>query len=134
MRLLDTSVLAKWGDPEAKDEVVPYLGRHASDRFVTSSLVVFEFFRPAKRRSNSRDVRSWLGRALDGVEPFTESASLTAASVEARLADQDATLEMRDLLIAAHAHELGATFVTCDGGDFRTEPVQGLLDVDVIST
>lgn len=133
MRLLDTTVLAKWGDPTAKHEVVPYLQEHADEAFVTSSLVLFEFFRPTKRRNNSQQVRSWLGRALDGVEPFTERAGLKAASVEASLHKHDATLQMRDLLIASHAKQLGATFVTCDKGDFERRPVQQLLDVDVLA-
>lgn len=133
MRLLDTNVLAKWGDPAAKDEVVPYLQRHVDERFVTSSLVTFEFFRPAKRRENSREVRAWLGAVLDDVEPFTERASREAASVEASLHEHDSTLRMRDLLIASHARELGATFVTTDSGDFEDPTVQQLLDVDVVS-
>jgi len=132
MRLLDTSVLVKWGDPGKSDEVVPYLQSHAREEFVTSSLVVFEFFRPAKRRANSREVRNWLGRALDGIEPFTESAALAAASVEASLRSQDRSLAMRDLLIAAHAHDLDATLVTLDEGDFGDEAVHQLLDVDVV--
>lgn len=132
MRLLDTSVLVKWGDPTASEEVVPYLKEHADDQFVTSSLVLFEFFRPAKRRDNSQQVRAWLGRVLDGVEPFAEGAALTAADLESSLADHDRSLGMRDLLIAAHARELGATFVTYDRGDFRNRAVQQLLDVDVI--
>jgi predicted nucleic acid-binding protein len=133
MRLLDTSVLARWGHPEKQREVTPYLREHAEDEFVTSSLVLFEFFRPAKRRNNSHDVRSWLGRVLDGVEPFTESAGLRAASVEASLRSQNETLPMRDLLIASHSSDLGATFVTVDKGDFQTRPVQQLLEVDVIT-
>ncbi|WP_225334004.1 type II toxin-antitoxin system VapC family toxin [Halomicrobium urmianum] len=133
MRLLDTSVLARWGDPDRKGEVVPYLQDHADERFVTSSLIIFEFFRPVKRRDNRRQVQSWLGRVLDDVEPFTESASMTAAGVESRLREQDAALEMRDLLIAAHARELGATFVTCDSGDFGSRRIQQLLDVDVVA-
>jgi predicted nucleic acid-binding protein len=39
---------------------------------------------------------------------------------------------MRDLLIAAYASAIDATFVTCDRGDFRNDAVQSLLDVDVI--
>ncbi|WP_276258047.1 type II toxin-antitoxin system VapC family toxin [Haloglomus litoreum] len=132
MRLLDTSVLARWGHPERQQEVVPYLQRHADEQFVTSSLVVFEFFRPARRRENSEAVHAWLGRVLDGVEGFTQSGGLTAASVEANLARHDTSLEMRDLLIGSHARDIGATFVTCDRDDFEREPVQQLLDVDVI--
>lgn len=133
MRLLDTNVLAKWGNPREKGAVVPYLQTHADDQFVTSSLVVFEFFRPARRRDNSRQVRAWLGKVLDAIEPFTESAGLEAAGVEASLRSQEYTLEMRDLLIASHARALGATFVTYDKGDFAVESVQQLLDVDVIA-
>jgi len=112
---------------------VPYLQGHADERFVTSTLVLFEFFRPAKRRENSSQVRAWLGRVLDGIEPFTEEASLTAARVEAGLDTHGTTLRMRDLLIAAHARALGATFVTCDQGDFERDPVQQVLDVDVVT-
>lgn len=133
MRLLDTNVLAKWGNPRENHKVVPYLQTHAADQFVTSSLVLFEFFRPAKRRNNSQQVRGWLGRVLDDIEPFTESAGLKAASVEASLQSQNKTLRMRDLLIASHARELGATFVTYDKGDFENRPVQRLLDVDIIT-
>jgi predicted nucleic acid-binding protein len=39
---------------------------------------------------------------------------------------------MRDLLIAAHARTLGATFGTFDKHDFENSAVQQLLDVDVI--
>lgn len=133
MRLLDTNVLARWGNPDEKHAVVPYLKRHASDQFVTSSLATFEFFRPARRRDNSQQVRTWLGQVLDSIEPFDEAASLRAADVEASLQEQNATLPMRDLLLAAHARELDATFVTCDKGDFQDQAVQQLLDVDVIS-
>lgn len=49
MRLPDTSVLVNWGTPSEQELVVPYLQRHVNERFTTSSLVVFEFFRPAKR-------------------------------------------------------------------------------------
>lgn len=133
MRLLDTNILAKWGNPAEKHTVVPYLQQHADDQFVTSALVMFEFFRPAKRRNNSQQVQAWLGQVLDGVEPFTESAGITAADVEASLHSQNKTLQMRDLLIAAHARDLGATLVTYDKGDFETPAVQQLLDVDVVS-
>lgn len=133
MRLLDTSVLVTWGDPAESERVLPYLQRHAEDRFVTSSLVLFEFFRPAKRRSNSQEVRAWLGQVLDGIEPFGEGAALRAAAIEASLASQDRSLSMRDLLIAAHADDIGATFVTVDRDDFEDEVVGELLDVDVIA-
>lgn len=133
MRLLDTNVLVKWGNPAENHEVVPYLQGHADDQFVTSSLVLFEFFRPAKRRDDSQRVRTWLGKVLDGIEPFTENAGLKAASVEANLRSQDQTLQMRDLLIASHARELGATFVTYDKGDFENQAVRQLLDVDIIT-
>lgn len=133
MRLLDTNVLAKWGNPAAKHEVVPYLQQHATEQFVTSSLVIFEFFRPAKRRGSSQQVQTWLGQVLDGIEPFTESAGIKAAEVEASLQSQNTSLGMRDLLIAAHARERGATFVTYDRRDFQNQAVQQLLDVDVIT-
>ncbi|WP_436932445.1 type II toxin-antitoxin system VapC family toxin [Halosimplex halobium] len=132
MRLLDTNVLAKWGDPAASDEVVPYLQAHADEQFVTSSFVYFEFCRPATRRDNAEEVHAWLGRVLDGVEPFTQSAGVAAANVEAKLQTQDVSLPMRDLLIASHASDLGATFVTVDKSDFAAEPVQQLLDVDLV--
>ena len=133
MILLDTSVLAEWGNPAEQHKVVPYLQRHADKRFVTSALVMFEFFRPAKRRSNSHQVQTWLGRVLDGIEPFTGDAGMRAATVEANLQKQNTDLDMRDLLIASHARELGARFVTYDRGDFRQPDVEQLLDVDVIS-
>lgn len=133
MLLLDTSVLARWGDPARKKTVVPYLQSHATDRFVTSSLVLFEFFRPAKRRQNVNEVRTWLGQVLDGIEAFDEEAALRAAAVEGKLQRHDETLAMRDLLIASHASAIEATFVTCDSGDFGSTAVQQLLDVDVIT-
>ncbi len=133
MRLLDTNVLVKWGDPAAKDAVVPYLQDHASEPFVTSTLVLFEFFRPAKRRDNRQEVSSWLGRGLDDIRSFGEVAAFRAASIEASLRSQDCSLPVRDLLIAAHADALDATFVTCDKRAFQSRPVQQLLDVDVIT-
>lgn len=119
MRLLDTNVLAKWGDPTETDTVVRYLQEHASEQFVTSSLVTVEFFRPAKRRANSQHVCTWLGRGLDSIEPFTDDAARQAADVEASLQTHNESLPMRDLLIASHAREMGATFVTDDTGDFQ---------------
>ena len=133
MRLLDTNVLVKWGNPQEQHTVVPYLERHAEDRFVTSSLVMFEFFRPAKRRDNSGEVQAWLSRALDGVESFTEDTAMKAADAEGSLAEQNVNLPLRDLLIAAHADALGATFVTFDKGEFQSQPVQQLFDVDMLS-
>lgn len=133
MRLLDTSILAKWGNPAEKHNVVPYLQRHKNEQFITSSLVVFEFFRPARRRANSQQVQAWLGQVLDGIAPFTEDAAIKAADVEDSLRTQNETLQMRDLLIASHARERGATFVTYDKGDFDNRTVQQLLDVDVIT-
>jgi predicted nucleic acid-binding protein len=133
MLLLDTNVLAKWGNPTETQNVVPYLQKHSNEAFVTSSLVMFEFFRPAKRRNNRQQVRTWLGRVLDSIEPFTEDAGITSAEVEATLQQQNHTLQMRDLLIASHARDVGATFVTFDKGDFQKKPVQQLLDVDVIT-
>ncbi|WP_336327435.1 type II toxin-antitoxin system VapC family toxin [Halovenus sp. HT40] len=132
MKLLDTNVLAKWGNPAKQEEVVPYLQRNAEADFVTSSLAVFEFFRPEKRQTNSEQVRTWLGKAVDSIEPFSESAGLRAATVEQKLRQQGIELDMRDLLIASHARELDATFVTYDKGDFADPVVQQLLDVDVI--
>jgi len=38
-----------------------------------------------------------------------------------------------DLLIASHARELGATFVTHDRNDFENATVQQLLDVDLVT-
>lgn len=132
MKLLDTNVLAKWGNPAKQDGVVPYLQQHAEAEFVTSSLVVFEFFRPEKRQTNSQQVRTWLGKALDSIEPLSESAGLRAATVEQKLRQQGIGLDMRDLLIASHARDLDATFVTYDKNDFANPVVQELLDVDVI--
>lgn len=133
MRLLDTNVLAKWGNPAEQHKVVPSLQEYASEQFVTSSLVMFELFRPAKRRNNSHQVRTWLGQVLDGIEPLTEGAGLKAADVEASLRTQNVSLQMRDLLIASHAREVDATFVTYDKGDFQSQPVQQFLDVEVIT-
>jgi predicted nucleic acid-binding protein len=133
MRLLDTSILAKWGNPAEKHKVVPYLQRHKNEQFITSSLVIFEFFRPAKRNANSQQVQAWLGQVLDRIAPFTEDAAIKAADVEDSLRTQNKTLQMRDLLIASHARERGATFVTYDKGDFDDQNVQQLLDVDVIT-
>lgn len=134
MRFLDTNVLAKLAHPEQKDEVLPYLRDQTDETWVTSSVVVFEFFRPAARRQRVVAVQTWLGRVLDGIEPFEESAGLAAAKAEASLADQGASLRMRDLLIAAHARDVGATLVTFDKGDFQNRSVQQLFDVDVIVT
>lgn len=83
--------------------------------------------------TNSQQVRAWLGTVLDAIELVTESAGLQAARVEANLQRQDTSLKMRDLLIAAHARDLSATFVTYDKGDFQNKPVQHRLDVDVIT-
>ena len=133
MILLDTSVLARLADDERAETVLPYLRERTDEPWVTSSLVItFEFFRPAHRRQNVHEVQTWLGQLLDAVEPFDEIAGLEAAQIEASLPEQDAALAMRDLLIAAHASTLDATFVTADKGDFRREPVQQLLAVDVI--
>jgi len=134
MLLLDTSVLVRWGDPRRREQVVPYLSTHSSEPFVTSSLVTYEFFRPAKRRENRMEVQSWLGQALDDVKPFTEDASIRAATIEGALTEQDTSLAHRDLLIASHARELDATFVTCDRNDFQRDPVQQLLNVHVIES
>lgn len=131
MILLDTSVLARLADDRA-ETVLPYLHERTDETWVTSSLVAFEFFRPAHRRQNVHDVQTWLGQVLDGVEPFDEHAGLEAAQVEASLSKQHTSLAMRDLLIAAHARELDGTFVTVDKEDFRRESVQQLLSVDVI--
>jgi predicted nucleic acid-binding protein len=132
MKLLDTSVLVRLGNPEREATVRPYLQQHATESFITSSLVLFEFFRPPKRRQNLEDVRRWVEGVLDSVEPFTQSTALRAARINESLRSQGRELEMRDLLIAAHARELGGQFVTCDSGDFENEAVQQLLDVDVI--
>jgi len=133
MRLLDTNVLAKWASPKTRPQVAPYLSTHVNEDFVTSSLVVYEFFRPAKRRNNSLQVRHGLTRVLAGIEPFSGSAGRRAAEIEAKLARQNESLGMRDVLIASHTRELGATFVTYDKGDFRNRAVQQLVDVDVIA-
>lgn len=133
MLLLDTNVLAKLAHPQRTDEVVPFLRNRTDETWTTSSIVVYEFFRPASRRQQVHEVRTWLGRVLDGIEAFDESAALEAAEVEASLAAQGTSLRMRDLLIAAHARDAGGTFVTFDKGDFRNEAVQQLLDVEVLA-
>jgi len=112
--------------------VLPYLDQRRSELWVTSSLVVCEFFRPATRRQSVPQAQAWLGQVLDDVAPFEESAGLEAARVEASLSQQGRSLGMRDLLIASQARDLGATFVTFDKGNFRNQPVRQLLDVDVI--
>ena len=132
MLLLDTSVLVKWGNPSESETVVPYLQAHSDERFVTSSLVVFEFFRPAKRRANSQQVHAWLSQAVDDIEPFSTSAAETAATVESSLAQHDTALAIRDLLVVSHARDLDATFVTCDRNDFENQVVRQLLDIDVV--
>lgn len=131
MILLDTSVLARLADDRA-ETVLPYLRARTDETWVTSSLVTFEFFRPAHRRQSAHDVQTWLGQVLDGVEPFDETAGVEAARLEAALSKQNRSLAMRDLLIAAHARALNGTLVTVDKGDFRPRPVQQLLDVDVL--
>jgi predicted nucleic acid-binding protein len=131
MILLDTSVLARLADDRA-ETVLPDLRERTDETWVTSSLVTFEFFRPAQRRQNAHDVQAWLGQLLDGVEPFDEAAGLEAARLEAALSKQNRSLAMRDLLIAAHARALNGTFLTVDRGDFHRRPVQQLLDIDVL--
>ena len=134
MLLLDTSVLARWMNPDRYETVLPYLSEHAAEEFTTSSLVVFELFRQSACRRRSREVQAWLGKSLDSIEPFTDRTALTAAQVEAGLARHDTSLQMRDLLIAAHAKELEATFVTADKNDFQNHLVQQLLDVEIIDS
>jgi predicted nucleic acid-binding protein len=65
--------------------VLPYLDQRRSELWVTSSLVVCEFFRPATRRQSVPQAQAWLGQVLDDVAPFEESAGLEAACVEASL-------------------------------------------------
>ena len=115
-----------------KYQVLPYLRQRTDETWVTSSLVIFEFFRPAHRRQQVTEVQAWLGSVLDGIEALDESAALEAAQVEASLGNQGTTLSMRDVLIASHSRTIGATFVTADRADFGGKPVQDLLDVDVI--
>jgi predicted nucleic acid-binding protein len=134
MLLLDTSVLARWMDPDRAQTVVPYLSEHASEEFTTSSLVVFELFRTATRRRRSQDVHAWLGQSLASIEPFTDQAAVTAAQAEAALSQYEPSLALRDLLIVAHAKALDATFVTADASDFQSEPIQQLFEIDIIYT
>lgn len=134
MLLLDTNVLVKLSHPEKKDQVLPYLRQETDDTWVTSSLVVFEFFRPAQRRQQIPQVQAWLGSVLDGIEPLDESAAMQAVQVEASLTEQGTSLAMRDLLIASHARDVGAIFVTMDRADFEDRAVQDLLNVDVITS
>lgn len=134
MLLLDTNVLVKLSHPEQKDKVLPYLRQRTDRTWVTSPLVVFEFFRPAHRRQQISHVQAWLGSVLDGIEPFDESAALEAATIESSLADQGTTMAMRDLLIGAHAKSVGATFVTMDRADFDRGAIRDLIEIEIVST
>lgn len=133
MLFFDTNVLAKLAHPQQKQTVLPYLTQRTEETWVTSSIVIFEFVRPSQRRTQIHKVQAWIGQVLDDVVAFDESAGLQAAEVEESLASHGISLQMRDLLIAAQARDVGATFITFDNNDFQNQPVQQLLDVEVLT-
>lgn len=132
MLVLDNDVLRKYTRPEPDENVVRFLEQRHAEEWATSALVAFEFYRIYDDRTQMQSVGRQLGVILDGVIPFSEETAIEAAALESSLASTDVSLDVRDLLHAAVARDLGETFVTGNRNDFDNGPVRELVDVEFV--
>lgn len=132
MICLDNSVLSRFASPESTPSINDYLAAHSSEPWTVPATVAYEYYSYFETRGEIRRQQNQLNSILDGVLPATDDVAVEAAQIEMSLGAQEVALDTADLLHVATAREAGATFVTRDVGDFDTEPIQQLLDVDLI--
>jgi predicted nucleic acid-binding protein len=132
MICLDNSVLSRFSSPESFPEIEEYLAAHSSALWTVPASVAYEYYSYFDSQSEIRTQQRRLEETLDGILPVDDSVAAEAAMIETALTQQDTSLDTADLIHVATARESGATFVTRDRDDFDREPIQQLLDVDIL--
>jgi len=123
MTLYDSSVLIDYLDGDV--DAVEYVKRHADERAVAPSLVMFEVYQGEVFKSGDADFDALEG-ALEWLTVIEETGELARAAGELQneLRENGGPLAARDAFIAGTARGLGERLVVADS-DFD---VSGLTD------
>jgi tRNA(fMet)-specific endonuclease VapC len=116
--LLDTSIVGYL--LSGKSSAARARFREVEDRGICgiSAITEAEVRYGCARRSEAARLRDAVGNFLMSVQifPWNSAAAHSYARLRAQLQVVGRGLALMDMLIAAHAHALGATLVTRDGG------------------
>lgn len=134
MILLDNNIIRKYARPDPDEAVLNYLSNHRTEPWGISAIVLYEFLSYYDSQSKQRVRRGQLTEAVDDVISLDADTAAEAASMETTLDGAGISLDDVDLLIAATARQHQATFVTADENDFDKDPIQELLDIDIVDT
>ncbi len=102
-----------------KDRTISWLSEHLSDVFYITQITIFELYKGAYRRKNTKEL-ALLQQFLSQISvlPLTNDISLTAGIESAKLELQGFTVDYRDMLIGICAREHGVFLKTYNSKDF----------------
>ena len=120
--MLDTDICI-YAINERPVGVLQELRRHQADGLGVSSITVAELHFGVERSRSNRNLDA-LRRFLDALEValFDAAAAQLSGSLRAWLASQGTPIGPYDVLIAAHAHAIGATLVSNNTREFDRVP------------
>jgi tRNA(fMet)-specific endonuclease VapC len=134
MIVLDNDVLAEFRKPNPKPSVVSYLQQHRTEKWLLSSVVLYEFLSFYDSQNKQDAERKKITSRVDEIVPLDGAVAAEAAGIEASLDSVDVSLDTADLFIAATAREHSATLATGNKNDFDKPQIRQLLEIDLVDT
>jgi tRNA(fMet)-specific endonuclease VapC len=124
---LDSSFLIDYTDGD-EEATLDYLEGHPNDRFLVSTLSLYELCLGATLSGAGNDAMDDIRRGLHwtDIDPFEEGDAMEAARIRGELSAAGEQINLADVLIAGAARQSGETVVTRDA-DF--DVISG-LDTD----
>jgi predicted nucleic acid-binding protein len=112
---LDSSFLIDYVDGD-EAATVEYLENHPNDRFLVSTLSLYELCLGAALSGTSDDRMDAIRRGIHwaDIDPFEESDAVEAARIRGELSETGEQINLADVLIAGAAREAGEAVVTRD--------------------
>ncbi|SEO39897.1 hypothetical protein/tRNA(fMet)-specific endonuclease VapC [Halorientalis persicus] len=132
MIVLDTDVLVEYARPNSDPQVTSYLTQRTDEQWIVPSVGLYEYLSFYGSQSRRRTERKQVESRVDAVLPLDADAALEASDIENLLSSSGTSLDPGDLLIAAIARSRNATLATRNKNDFDKQPIQQLMDVDIV--
>lgn len=125
---LDSSFLIDYTDGD-EEATLDYLEDHPNDRFLVSTLSLYELYLGAVLSGAGDEEMDAIRRGLHwaDIDPFEEGDAMEAARIRGELSEAGEQINLADVLIAGAARRMDETVVTRDA-DF--EVVDGLVTED----
>jgi len=132
MIVLDTDVLVEYARPNSDPAVTSYLTQRTDEQWIVPSVGLYEYLSFYGSQSRRRTERKQVESRVDAVLPLDADAALEASDIENLLSSSGTSLDPGDLLIAAITRSRNATLATRNKNDFDKQPIQQLIDVDIV--